>query len=165
METMLIGKLGTAATKAVLRLSEMKVGDTISPEEMGDLIGLNCETNGPGRPAIRKAIDRLRAKDRVNISWDMKNKVWKRTNDSETTLQTFSDVKRARRATKRGLQRVQCVTQDNLNDDEKAEFRASATQLALANIGLSSETRKQIPKGETAIDSQRLLLSIRSLGK
>ncbi len=163
MEVTIIGRLGSASTKAVLRLKELSVGQTVSADEMSALLTLDCGVDGPGRPAVRKAISHLLATDRINIAWDAKIKVWKRTNDSETVIQTFSDVKRARRCTKRGLQRVACVTTSNLDDSEQAEYRATATQLALAHIGLSDETREKIPQGETMIDSQRLLLSIRSI--
>lgn len=163
MEVTLIGRLGTASTKAVLRLKQMEVGDTVSVDEMTELLALDCGVDGPGRPAVRKAINHIMANDRINIAWDAKVKVWKRTNDSETALQTYSDVRKARRVTKRGLQRVACVTIANLDESEQSECRATATQLALAHIGLSDETREKLPGGETMIDTQRLLLSIRSI--
>ncbi len=147
----------------MIRLKELNVGDTVSLDEMSALLNLDCEVDGPGRPAVRKAIQHILAHDHINIAWDLKTKVWKRTNDSETALQTYSDVKKARRATKRGLQRVACVTINKLDEHEQAEYRASATQLALAHIGLSDDVRKAIPNRETTIDQQRLLLSIRSI--
>lgn len=163
MEVTIIGRLGTATTKAVLRLKDLAVGASVSVEEMSELLSLDCSVDGPGRPAVRKAIAHLLANHRINIAWDSTAKAWKRTNDSETALQTISDVKRARRITKRGLQRISCVAVTNLDESEQVEYRATATQLALAHIGLSDDTRKNIPKGETTIDTQRLLLSIRSI--
>lgn len=164
MEITIIGRLGAASTKAVLRLKQLQVGETVSLEEMSTLLALDCGVDGPGRPAVRKAIDHVLANNRINIAWDHKSKVWKRTNDSETAQQTYSDIKKSRRMVKRGLQRVACVTPSKLDATEQAEYRATATQLALAHIGLSDDVREKLPNGETTIDAQRLLLSIRAIG-
>lgn len=163
MEITLIGRLGAASTKAVERLRKLAVGESITLGDMTAELNLDCGVDGPGRPAVRKAISHLLAHQRINIAWDGKNKSWKRTNDSETALQTYSDIKRARRCTKRGLQRVACVDASKLDETEQVEYRATATQLALAHIGLSEDTREKLPGGDTTIDTQRLLLSIRSI--
>lgn len=164
MEITLIGRLGAAATNAVLKLKTLAVGDSVTLANMSAALNLDCGVDGPGRPAVRKAISHLLATERINIAWDVKTKSWKRTNDSETALQTYSDIKRARRCTKRGLQRVACVDIGKLDEGEQVEYRATATQLALAHIGLSDDTREKLPQGDTMIDTQRLLLSIRSIG-
>lgn len=163
MEITIIGKLGAASTKAVQRLQRLQVGESVTIEEMTAELTLDCSADGPGRPAVRKAMNHLLQNHRINIAWDVKTQSWKRTNDSETALQTLSDVKRARRCTRRGLQRVACVTVSKLDESEQAEYRATATQLALAHIGLSEDTREKLPRGDTMIDTQRLLLSIRSV--
>mgnify|MGYP000851723278 CR=1 FL=1 len=164
MEIELIGRLGTATSKAVLRFKELEIDQTVTVEEMTTLLALDCGPEGAGRPAMRKAIAHVLAHDKINIAWDSKDKVWRRTNNSDTARQTYSDIMRARRCTKRGLQRVACVKPSQLNEEERAEFRVSATQLALAHIGLSDDTRENIPQGDTMVDTQRLLLSIRPVG-
>ena len=163
METSVSNKLGATTKKAVDLFLALEVAETIDLADMEHHLGLPCGPGEAGRRAVISAINFIRREEHINIAWDRSEQVWKRTTDSETSDQTFSDVKRARKITRRGLQRAKCVVVANLSETELASYQATATQLALASIGLSDDTRKNIPRGEMTIDAQRLLLSIRSL--
>lgn len=161
MQMTIIGKLSAQSIQAVQRLKSLAVGESVPVDEMSKLLGLDCGTDGSGRPKVANAIKRLRKHDQINIRWDKNAKAWKRTDDAETAVQTDDDRKRTRRVAMRGIERSKCVAVANLTDEERSEFRATSTQLVLATIATDNETRKKLPKSETVIDTDRLLLSIR----
>lgn len=165
MQTTLIGRLGPLATKAAIRLKELEIGQSVSVDEMSTLLEADCGPEGIARPNVRKAIDHIRRNDLINIKWFGTEKSWKRTNDHETALQTDEDRKRTRRSAVKGIERSRCVKVSALSSEDVAEFRATSTQLMLAKISLDNETRKSLPKTESVIDTERLLLSIRAVSK
>lgn len=162
MQQQVIGQLKTQTIKAIELLKILNVGQSISVEAMSTALGCNC-LDGLGRGAVDRARRHVLKNHAINIQWDRSSKVWKRTNDSETSSMMTCDARRARRAARTGQMRARTISFAKLSESERVDTQTTLIQLQLAEMATSNQTRKAIPKHECVIDPERFLLSLRQV--
>jgi hypothetical protein len=126
------------------RLSAGNPGDTISPAEMKEVIGMECDRSETiGFKIVYRAI---RATERREVfwRWDRDRKVWHCLFDREKPDDLRSRSNKVRRMARRNRRVASSVDMSQLTDDQKSQVAVSFVVAGCIEILASQRTMKKL---------------------
>lgn len=147
-------------SRAVDKLSKGKHGDTITREQMTDVIGRECSPGTKGYGNVNAAIKHTITNHRVTWAWSRASQAWLCLDDAERV--TLANVKRknAARQARRGISVCQSVDETKLDDAEKHQFRCQSVLLGAQAYHGGENARKKLMESHHIakdVDNRRLL--------
>jgi hypothetical protein len=142
-----LAKMSAYTSRAIERMKTGQHGDTITPEEMAEIIGRRCRSNEPGYPNVASAIKHVESNHGIVWRWNKGEQVWRCLNDSEKVACTGGYLKEARRKIRRGGRVSRTVDEAKLSAEELVEHRLKVATIGTVLLFTDQRTAKKLAAG------------------
>lgn len=142
--------------RIIRRLESAKIGDVITYQELGSLIGAGVSPGNPGYSKLATA-KRVLLRERGMVFGAVLNQGVKRLNDSEIVDDTHNGIRRLRRMNIRQELKLASVDDRRLNEHDRVRANCMRTLLAF-NRDIFS--KKRIGMIENQVKSENTRLSL-----
>lgn len=138
------GKMVPHTARAIERLKKGQPGDTVTRDEMAQVIGRDCATGTLGYGNVCSAIRHVLREYGIAWEWAKDLQAWKYLNDDERVTATEGQIHRGRRRAKHGLQIALTVDSKNLTDERRQDHELNQAAAGMALLCASGAFRKRL---------------------
>lgn len=128
------GIMGIHASRAVERLKAGKPGDTITREEMAEVIGRSCRPSQLGYGNVLSAINRVEIDHGIVWRWDRGTRAWVCLDDTAKTGVLKDYIRIARKRVRRGIRVAGTVDIAKLTTEQKQEHGLTLAAAGVMNL-------------------------------
>lgn len=158
-----ISQMSAFTARAIERLKAGKPGDTLSRDEMTEVIGRRCDTGSPGYANVSTAIRHVQNNFGIVWAWNTGEKVWRCLNAAERVGLSGHHQKKAAKSVRRSIRVIETVDESQLTEDERKKFRGQAQVAAIANLMLTANAVKKI--GTAAMTAKLVIPEVDQIKK
>jgi len=144
------------AVRILRRLEASEIGETVTYQELGLLIGMDVRPNNPGYSKLTTA-RRALLREKGYVFGPVMNVGVKRLNDSEIVDDTQNGVRRVRRLATRQEMKLASINDEKLSDTDKVRSNCLRTLLAFTREAFS---KKRVERIENKVKENQARLSM-----
>ena len=128
------GIMGIHASRAVEALKAGKPGDTVTREQMTEIIGRSCHPSQLGYGNVNSAINRVEIDHGIVWRWDRGTKAWVCLDDTDKTGVLKDYIRIARKRVRRGIRVAGTVDIAKLSTEQKQEHGLTLAAAGVMNL-------------------------------
>ncbi len=139
-----IARISAFTSRAIERLQTGKPGDTVTADQMRDVIGMDCRSRDKGYSYVRSAIHHVESQHGIVWAWDRDGDQWKCLDTQSKAESVDGFIKQARRRIRAGLRRGKAVNEAELTDEQLREHRLRTAVVGTMDLFTSGGTRQRL---------------------
>lgn len=136
--------------RAIDALHKGRPGETITADEMAQIIGRDCRSQDKGYTNVTSAIRHCLTHYEILWQWQRGEDHWKCLNDEERVAYVLNQNKRAFRASGRTLKVAATIDETKLSDAVRGEYQRATVTTQVIRLCGSSPFRKRLANHQGA---------------
>lgn len=138
------GRLSPYTQNAINRMKDGAPGDTITLEQMTELVGRDCSFTGKGRPNVDSAIRHVEANHNIVWRWDRNVKAWRCLRPGDRVTHVDHENHITRRRMTRNLRIAVGTDRKGLTKDEQTQLNTVTAVAGLIAMASGGQFRKLV---------------------
>ena len=139
-----VGQMGPHTARAIERLKTGKPGDTVTRDEMAQVIGRDCSNGSNGGGNVRTAIKRVLREYGIYWEWVKGIQAWRCQDDDEKVTAEEGKIRRSRRQAKGSLQIGVTIDSEKLTPERRRDHQLNQAAAGMGFLCQGGAFRKKL---------------------